>query len=64
MTRKLAILLALLAFGGGLVTGIYVRQNALQTAVIVANAKADAYMLAATETARACQPPRGGWFKP
>lgn len=51
MNRKLALLLALLAFGGGLVAGIYVRQNALQTAVIVANAKA-------------CPPPRGGWFKP
>lgn len=62
MTRKLALLLALLAFGGGLIAGIYVRQNALQTAVIVANAKADAYMLAAAETAKACPPPRGGWF--
>ena len=64
MTRKLALLLALLAFGCGLVAGIYVRQHALQTAVIVANAKADAYMLAAVETAKACPPPRGGWFKP
>lgn len=62
MTRKLALLLALLAFGGGLVTGIYVRQNALQTAVIVANAKADAYMLAAVETAKNCKAP-GSWFK-
>ena len=64
MTRTAAILLALLAFGGGLVVGICVRQNALQTAVIVANAKADAYMLAAQETAKSCRPPSGGWFKP
>lgn len=64
MNRKLALLLALLAFGAGLIAGVYVRQNALQTAVIVANAKADAYMLAAVETAKACPPPREGWFKP
>lgn len=63
MKRRLALALVV-AFGGGLVAGIYVRQNALQTAVIVANAKADAYMLAAVETAKACPPPRGGWFKP
>lgn len=63
MKRRLALALVV-AFGGGLVAGIYVRQSALQTAVIVANAKADAYMLAAVETAKACPPPRGGWFKP
>lgn len=63
MNRRLALAL-IVAFGGGLVAGIYVRQNALQSAVIVANAKADAYLLAATETARNCPPPRGGWFNP
>lgn len=63
MRRKLALAL-ILAFGGGLAAGLYVRQNALQTAVIVANAKADAYMLAAQETAKSCRPPSGGWFKP
>lgn len=62
MTRKLALLLALLAFGGGLVAGVYVRQNELQTAVIVANAKADAYALSAVETAKNCKAP-GSWFK-
>lgn len=63
MRRKLALAL-ILAFGGGLVAGIYVRQHALQSAVLIANAKADAYMLAAVETVKNCPPPRGGWFSP
>lgn len=64
MTRKLAILLCLLSLGFGIVVGTCVQQNALQNAVIVANAKADTYGLAALDLgARLDKCGRGEFFK-
>jgi uncharacterized protein HemX len=59
--RSVAILLAVLGFGAGLVTGIYVKQNMLQNAVLAANATRDQYFLAAMEAAERCPLPQDKW---
>lgn len=65
MTRKLTLLLAAAAiFGAGHYFGRQGERDKATWAVTVANAKSDAYLLAATATAKNCPQPSGGWFKP
>lgn len=64
VTRLAALLLFMAVFGLGMLAGVLIRQNALVASTLVANAKADAYMLAALETAKACPQPKGRWLKP
>lgn len=58
------LLLALAIFGAGHYFGRQGERDKAVWAVTVANAKSDAYLLAATETVKNCPPPNGGWFKP
>ena len=56
------LLLAVLIFCAGMGAGIAGQRQSAMWAVTLANAKTDAYSLAAVEIANECRPKRG-WFK-
>lgn len=62
--KALRLLVAVGVFALGAYVGAQHKRQEAAYMVAVSQAKADAYMLAALETAKACPQPKGGWFKP